>query len=67
MPDLFPRTLDEQIACVEREIRMRERNYPRWVENGKLSQEKADREIELMKAVSRTLHNYKGLPGKTFA
>jgi hypothetical protein len=61
MPDLLAPTVDEMITCVEREIAMRRKVYPRWVEQKKLSQERADREIETMEEVSRTLHSYKGL------
>jgi hypothetical protein len=59
--DLFPAatpadvSLPDQIACVEREIRMRERVYPRWVAIGKLTQDAADREILCMRAVLATL------------
>lgn len=45
----------EQIASVERELRMRDRVYPRWVENGKMSPQKAKHEIACMEAVLRTL------------
>lgn len=48
-------TIDEQIACVKREIRMRESVYPRWVGNGKMSQRQADRELNAMRAVLATL------------
>jgi len=48
-------SLHDQIACVEREIRLRERVYARWVEIGKLTQEAADREILCMRAVLATL------------
>lgn len=48
-------SLQEQIACVQREIGMRERVYPRWVEAKRMSQEKADKEIAAMKAVLETL------------
>lgn len=44
-------TIDAMIKCIEREIAMRERVYPRWVESKKMSQEKADDEIQIMKAV----------------
>lgn len=47
--------LPKQIACVEREIGFRERVYRRWVEAGKMKQEKADYEIAAMKAVIETL------------
>jgi hypothetical protein len=49
------------IACVEREIRQRERAYPRFVFNRKMTQAKADREIELMRAVKVALEGIKGL------
>lgn len=48
-------TIDEQIACVRREIAMRERVYPSWVARGKMKQEKADHETAAMRAVLRTL------------
>jgi len=55
MSELFPPSLDEQIACAEREIRYRERVYPRLVFNRKMIQAKADREIETMRAIKSTL------------
>lgn len=47
--------LDEQIKCVRREIAMRERVYPRWVEQKKMTQQKADAEILVMREVLATL------------
>lgn len=47
--------LAAQIKCVEREIGMRERVYPRWVASKKMSQQKADAEIAAMNAVLATL------------
>lgn len=58
MSDMFesaPIPLTAQIACVEREIAMRERVYPRRVASGKLAQGKADQEIAAMRAVLATL------------
>lgn len=55
MPDLLPITLEDQILCVEREIAMRERVYPKWVESGKMSQKTADYEIATMRAITETL------------
>lgn len=49
--------IDEQIKCVEREISMRQRVYPRWVANEKMTQAKADYEIRVMKEVLATLEN----------
>lgn len=47
--------LDEQIACVEREIKMRERAYPRWVAEKRMTQKKADYELAAMRAVRETI------------
>lgn len=52
MPDI---SLQEQIKCVEREIAMRRRVYPRWIFNNKMKQAQADLEIERMEAVLNTL------------
>ena len=48
-------TLKDQIICIEREISMRQRVYPRWVEDGRMKQAKADAEIRTMQAVLSTL------------
>ena len=50
-------TLQQQIQCVEREIAMRQRVYPNWVNANKLKQEKADYEIACMKNVLSSLKN----------
>ena len=47
--------LEDQIAAVRREIAMRERAYPRFVERKQLTQAKADHELLAMHAVLRTL------------
>ena len=60
MTDLFPVSLPEQVACVKREIAMRERAYPRFVDRGTMPQKKADREIAMMRAVLATLEKLKG-------
>ncbi len=48
-------SLIEQIACVRREIAMRERVYPRWVAAEKMKQAKADEELATMRAVLETI------------
>lgn len=55
MPELFAPTLQDEIACVEREVKMREQVYPRLVARGSMKQDTADRELVLMKAVLVTL------------
>ncbi len=48
-------TLDDQIACIRRELSMRQRVYPRWVDDGRMTQAKADHEVNTMMAVLATL------------
>lgn len=50
-----PIPIESQVACVQREIRMRESVYPRWVSAGRMKAEKADDEIACMRAVLETL------------
>lgn len=59
MPDLLPITIDDEIACIRREIVMRQRVYPRWVAAGKMKQDTADREIACMEAVNARLLSVK--------
>lgn len=51
MSQLFPITREEKIACIKREIEMRHKVYPRWIANGKMSMDKAGREIEVMQDI----------------
>ena len=55
MPPLIPYSLDDQIQCVQREIAMRERVYPKWVSSGRMTERKADHELQCMRAVLATL------------
>lgn len=56
-PDQLPikATIARQIACVERELRLRRHVFPRRVLEGRLTQTKATEEIALMEAVRETL------------
>ena len=47
--------IEDQLDCIRREIEKRKEVYPRLVAAGKLSQQKADQEIDLMRAVLVTL------------
>jgi hypothetical protein len=55
LTELFIPIQQDQINEVKREIAIRQRVYPRWVADGKLTQAKADRQIEVMQAVLATL------------
>lgn len=54
--------LARQIACVERELRMRRGAYPRWVAQGRMTAEDAARETWEMQAVLDTLRQAAGTP-----
>jgi hypothetical protein len=47
--------LADEIAAVKREIAMRERVYPGWIQRGKMTEVKAAREIRVMRAVLKRL------------
>jgi hypothetical protein len=55
MPELFPPTLTDLVACAEREVAMRRRVYPRRVHDRKMSQQLADAEIAKMEAIAEKL------------
>jgi hypothetical protein len=55
MTELFPIGIDEQIACVEREIALRRRVYPRRIADRKMTQQLADRQLAAMSAALHTL------------
>jgi hypothetical protein len=52
-------TLTEQMKCVKREIDKRKNFYPRWVSEGKMTQQEADYQIETMEYVYNTLQAVK--------
>jgi len=55
MAQLFPPTLQEEIACIERELKLRYRVYPDRVQQRAMTRQRAEREIETMQAVHRRL------------
>jgi len=48
-------TIDQQIAEVKREIGMRERVYPRFIEQKRITQAQADERITILQSVLETL------------
>jgi len=50
------------VACVERELKLRIRVYPRWVLARRISQEKADAEIRMMGEVLKFLKEHAPAP-----
>ena len=61
-----PVSLTDQIKDVEREIALREKLYPGWVSQKRLTAERADFQIACMRAVLKTLREVRaGAPGPT--
>ena len=54
-----PITLDDEIAEVSREIELRERNYPKWIDMGRLRQDHADRRLAVLLSVLKRLRGLK--------
>jgi hypothetical protein len=54
-------SLADQVACVKREIALRVNTYPKWVRDGRMKQEIADREIAKMRDVLQTLFDAEAL------
>lgn len=52
-----PITIERQIAAVRREISMRRKVYPGWVQRGRMTQDEADRQIATMEAARATLES----------
>jgi len=50
-------TIDEQIAEVKRELAMRNKVYPKWIEAGSMQKSKADFQILAMEAVLISLQD----------
>lgn len=55
MSGLLPITLADQIAEVERELKMRAKVYPRWILTGRLTKERAARNTAVLEAILGTL------------
>ena len=54
-------TAEDKMNCALRELRMRERVYPGWVEKGRITAEKSERELALMAAI---VEDYRALVAK---
>ena len=48
------------IRCAAREVALRRRAYPKWIIEGRMSQDKADQEIECMEAILEKLKSIAG-------
>lgn len=59
MRQLFPPSTEEMIGECEREIRQRENVYPRLIAQGRLTKPRAERQIEVMRAIIERLREEK--------
>lgn len=50
-----PISLQNQLACAQRELAKRQRCYPKWIREGKLKQPVADYELKAQEAIVSTL------------
>lgn len=53
-PGLFPDgpiSALEKLHCARRELKLRQRVYPKWVANGRMSEDEAARQIKVMQAI----------------
>jgi translation initiation factor 2B subunit (eIF-2B alpha/beta/delta family) len=48
-------SLLDMLRCLEREIALRKAVYPKQIERGKLSPQKAQREIRIMEAIAQNI------------
>jgi hypothetical protein len=48
-------TTPELAKCAADEVYMRRQVYPRWVERGRMTKERAEREIAMMQAITDQL------------
>ncbi|MCB0383789.1 MAG: hypothetical protein KDD43_00245 [Bdellovibrionales bacterium] len=46
-------TTEQKLACIERELRHRRRVYARLVDQGKMTEQKAEEEISMMEAIKQ--------------
>ena len=60
VPDGYTR--EQLVAAADRELALRRKAYPRWVELGKMSRAKAADEIGLMEAILATLRQLPATP-----
>lgn len=55
MSEINYELLQEMINCVKREVAMRYRVYPKWVREGKMTEQTAEKEKALMYGVQKAL------------
>lgn len=54
-------TIDQQITCLSEEVKRRKFVLPKLVESGRMTEEKATHEIEVMRQALQTLTQLRGM------
>lgn len=57
-------TIDEMIKEADREVAMRKKWYPQWVQTGKIKQFDANYRLEVMQWIADTLRDLKDFQSK---
>ncbi len=57
-------SLEELIEEAERELKMREKVYPRWIQYGKINEKTAERRLNRQKGIVNILKKLKDKQGK---
>lgn len=55
-------TIEDMVECAERELGMRRRVYPGWIEKGRMKQAEADYQIETMAEIVAYLKTERDTP-----
>lgn len=55
-------TAKDKLACARRELAMRRKAYPNWIQQRRMTQVDADREIEIMAAIVADYQREAGVP-----
>ena len=53
--------LADQLECAQRELGLRQRTYPKWVAQGRITEAKAQHEIECMSSIVESIKKLKML------
>lgn len=57
-------TIEDKRRCLQRELALRRRVYPGWVERGRITRAQADREIAVMEAILADYPNHDLFEGR---
>lgn len=62
--DALPPSLSDQIAFIERDLQLRSGAYPKLIARRRMRQERADRELKVLRAVLDSLNGLRPFVGE---